>query len=57
MIQINRYLVMLVFSCCEVLLVLNLYSSVYINWNWCLCSKFMDSFEGENNSKEEKDGR
>jgi hypothetical protein len=43
------------FSCCEVLLLLNKYSSLYINWNWCSGSKFIDSFEGENNSKKEKD--
>jgi hypothetical protein len=26
--------------------------ALYIHWNWCLCSKFIDSFEGENNKKE-----
>jgi hypothetical protein len=52
MIQINTFEVVLMFRCCEVLLVLKLYNAQYINWNWCLCSKFIDSFEGENNKKE-----
>jgi hypothetical protein len=34
-----------------------MYSAMYINWNWSLRSKFIDSFEGENNSKKEKDRR
>lgn len=46
--QILSYIVLI---CREVLLVLNLYSAVYISWNWCLCSKFIDRIEGENNNK------